>query len=462
VTTVSATSTRHAIVATCLANAIEWYDFAVYGAMASILAVVLFPPGSGSTGLVAVFALFATSFLARPVGALLVGLRADRLGRRRALATMVLLMSGATAAIGLLPSWSAVGVAAPLGLLLLRLSQGFASGGEISTSIAFLVESAPPRRWGRCGGWHTATVALGIASGITVAGLVSAVLPVDDLETWGWRLPFLVALPLGMVGLYVRLRLDDPAGLPSPEARSTLTLRGVWRAHAQAVRTGFVLVAVLAATFNMWFVYLPSHLVTQHVQRLPVALGCAVGGLVAAAVTAPLLGSLSDRVGRRPVMFAGTSTLCVLVVPLYLLAVDGSWVMLLCSDLLVGAMLGAMVVSAHLAECFPATARATGIAMTFGLATATVGGTAPLVGSVLAAGGAPIAIPVCLAALGAAGAVASLRAPRAARPVSPALSSFVPMQRRGIPAEGDAHLPAVFHGGSHDRDGGDKTRSSQP
>ena len=401
-----------AVVATCVANAVEWYDFAVYGAMASILVVVVLPPGSGTTGLVAIFALFATSFLARPVGALYVGIRADRFGRRRALAAMILLMTGATAAIGLLLPWSAVGIAAPACLVFLRLVQGFSSGGEISTSISFLVESVPRGRWGWCGGWHTATVALGLASGIAAAGVVTAVVPVDDLETWGWRIPFLVALPLGLVGLYVRVRLDESPAFAAADVRGAPTLQGVWRSHAGVVRTGFVLVAVLAGTVNMWFVYLPTHLVSQHSHRLPVALACAAAGLLAAAAAAPVLGSLSDRVGRRPIMAAATSTLCILVVPLFFLATQGTWITLLVADLLVGVALGGMVISAHLAECFPVTVRATGIGLTFGLATALVGGTAPLVGSILDARGLSIGIPLYLACWSAAGLAAVMRSPQ--------------------------------------------------
>lgn len=410
---------RPAMLTALVGNATEWYDFSIYGGLASVLAVVMLPPGHTSAGLVGVFAVFATSFLARPVGALLVGVRADRVGRRRLLAGMILMMAASTAAIGLLPPWSAIGVAAPVCLVLLRLAQGFSSGGEISTSIAFLLESAPVRRWGWYGGWHIATVAIGIACGLGAAAVTSAVLSAGDLESWGWRIPFLVALPLGLVGLYIRIRIDEApdfaaAALGADEAGpGAAKLRAVWRGHAATVGTGFVLVGVLAGTFNMWLVFLPAHLVVEDLHPLPVALGCAVGGLAAVVVAAPMLGALSDRVGRRPLLLGASAALCLLALPVYALATLGSPFALLLADVLIGLVLGALVVTAHVAERFPVSLRASGIALTYGLATALIGGSAPFVGSVLAREGLDLGIPLYLVILGVAGIVATLRAPAA-------------------------------------------------
>jgi MHS family proline/betaine transporter-like MFS transporter len=407
------TSRRRRIVAACLANGIEWYDFAVFGAMAPVLVVVLLPPQSRDAGLVTLFAVFASSFVARPIGAMLVGRRADRRGRRHALAAMILLMTGATAAMGLLPPWSSVGSLAPVALLALRLAQGFSSGGEISSSIPFLLESAPDRRWGLYSGWHTATMAGGLASGIAVAGLITASLSTESLQTWGWRIAFLLALPLGVVGLYLRLRLDDfpsSGGLTAPLGAPP-TLRHMWRHHGATIRSGFALVSVLSGTFNLWFVFLPAHMAVEGTHPLPVALGCAASGLVSAAVAAPLLGLRSDRVGRRPVLVVATGSLCVLALPLYAMAMQPSWVALLVADVTIGLVLGGLVVSAYLAEGFPVEARATGVGLTYGLATAIVGGTAALVGSVLASAGWSAGIPVYLMVIAGFGLLAIMRAP---------------------------------------------------
>ncbi len=444
----AATISPRVLITSCAANAIEWYDFAVYGAMAAVLVDVLLPPGTGSGGLVAVFAVFATSFLARPVGAVVVGLRADRSGRRGALAAMVLLMSGATAAIGLLPSWSTLGVAAPVALVLLRLVQGFASGGQISPSITFLLESGTRSQWGRLAGWHTATIGLGVAAGIAAAGLVSAVLSDAALTSWGWRLPFLFALPLGLVGLYLRRRLDETPAFAAATRRPH-PIRELISDHGPAIRAGFVLVGLLSGAFNMWFVFLPAYLADAGSHELSTALGCAAVGLLAAAAAAPALGALSDRVGRRRVLVAGTATLCLLPLPLFAAATNGSTALLLLADVVLGAALGTLVVGAYLAERLPVSLRATGIALSAGLATALIGGTAPLVGSVLHRAGAVIGVPLFVVALGAAGLVAVLRTSASDQHLA------VPTPKGGeVPVPGDARGLAEHDGGTHARQAG--------
>jgi MFS transporter, MHS family, proline/betaine transporter len=379
-------SPRRALVVACIGNVIEWYDFAIYGAFATILASTYFPNTDKSAGLLASFAVFATAFLARPVGALLFGPRGDRTGRRHVLASVVVLMSLATTGIGLLPGYASIGLAAPVLLVLLRLAQGLSTGGEAAGASAFVVEYAPEGRRGRYGAWLWATVALGLAAGIGVAVVLARLLPQDMLEAWGWRLAFLVALPLGLTGLYLRLRVAETPAFRAVQRADTLDRRplaAALRAYPGRLLAGFWLVATASLTFNTFFVFLPSHLVSALGVPLSSALAAALGGLALVVAMSPALGSLSDRVGRKPLLAAGTVGLLVLTVPAYLLIRGAGPVGLLLGYLLMGLTISCFVVPSSLSELFPTEVRSTALALTYGLASALVGGTAPLVATLL-------------------------------------------------------------------------------
>jgi len=297
------------------------HDFAVYGAFATVIATTFFPGSDPSARLLASFAVFATAFLVRPFGALLFGRLGDRVGRRPVLATVIVVMAVATAGIGLLPSYATIGMLAPLLLTLLRSAQGLSVGGESSGATAFVVEYAPEGRRGWYGAWLWATLAFGVACGIGVAVLLARVLTRATLEGWGWRLAFLVTLPLGLVGLYLRRRLDETPRFRAVQRAQVVVRRPV----AEAVRgypgrllTGLALVAALALTFNLFFFYLPSYLVTALAVPLPRALAASLAGLALVAIAAPFLGRLSDRVGRRPLLVAGTLALLVVTLPAFL------------------------------------------------------------------------------------------------------------------------------------------------
>jgi MFS transporter, MHS family, proline/betaine transporter len=375
---------RRAAAAGAVGNVVEWYDFAVFGASATLLAAVL--TAGGESGLTSVFAVFALSFLIRPLGAVIAGAVADQVGRRGPLVATLLLMTLATAAIGLLPPWAAIGTAATVLMLLLRAVQGLSAGGELVASITYLVEHAPRHRRGLRGGLHMATMALGFAAGMGAVAVLQRGLGPATMADWGWRLPFLLALPLGVVGLYLRWRTDETPDFRRqvPEARSSLApLVEVVGGHRGTVAGGFLLTAAMASSFNLWFVYVPSRLVSDGRYELPTALAGAFAGLLALAVSAVLCGHLSDRWGRRPVLLAGVTT----VVGLWLVTPsrsgEGSLATLVVANVVMGAALGAFVLQSALADRLPTRVRASGMAVSFGLGSAVVGGTAPLVASLL-------------------------------------------------------------------------------
>jgi len=375
---------RRAVAAGAVGNVIEWYDFAVFGASATLLAAVL--TAGGERGLTSVFAVFALSFVIRPLGAVLIGTRADRTGRRGPLVATLLLMTLATAGIGVLPPWAAIGTAATVLVLVLRAVQGFSAGGELVVSITYLVEHAPRHRRGLRGGLHLATMACGFAAGMGVVAVLQRGLGLETMVEWGWRLPFLLALPLGAVGLYLRWRTEETPDFRAQVtvARSRLSpLVEVVGGHGDTVAAGFLLAAAMASTFNLWFVYLPSRLVSDGRYELATVLAGALAGLITMALSAVLCGHLSDRWGRRPLLLAGATA----VVALWLVApprvAEGSLATLILADIAMGAALGAFVLQSALADRLPPRIRTSGMAVSFGLASALVGGTAPLVASLL-------------------------------------------------------------------------------
>lgn len=259
-------SPRRALVGACVGNVVEWYDYALYGAFATVLASSFFPSADRRANLLATFAVFSTAFLVRPAGALLFGGHGDRRGRRQVLSFAIILMSLATAGVGILPGYASIGLLAPGLLVLFRLAQGLSAGGEASAASAFAVEYAPANGRGWYGGWIWATLALGLAAGTGAATLLAWRLPQGVFETWGWRLAFLVALPLGLVGLYLRLRLDETPPFHHAQGAQAVArwpVSEALRAYPGRMLIGFALVAAASLTFNTFFIFLPNQLVAE-------------------------------------------------------------------------------------------------------------------------------------------------------------------------------------------------------
>jgi MFS transporter, MHS family, proline/betaine transporter len=334
--------------------------------------------------LLSAFAAFAVTFLARPFGGMLFGSIGDRVGRQRSLVLVIMLMSVATFAIGLLPGYSTIGVAAPAILIVLRVLQGLSFGGELGGATSFVAEYAPPGRRGYLVAWVMVAAFVGNILALGVVTSLSAILPEPDMQSWGWRIPFLIAGPLGGLGLYIRLRLDDTPDFkalqdqgevsPSP-LRQTLLGRPRQVLMAAGLSIAVLLTVYLMEAYN-------TNYLTQTVGIDPAGAQAStlVASVVAMVVTV-VSGLASDRYGRRLVLLAASAGTAALAYPVYLIISTGEVTGAIAGQSLLGVLRGALtgVVYIALLELFPTAIRFTGFALGYGITAAVFGGTAPLV-----------------------------------------------------------------------------------
>ncbi|MGA5453646.1 MFS transporter [Streptomyces umbrinus] len=375
---------RRALVAGSVGNFIEWYEFGVYGYFATVIAARFFTPEGGSEveALVKTYASFALAFFFRPVGAALFGRLGDRVGRRPVLIMVIVLMTAATTLIGVLPTYDTVGALAPWLLTFLRVLQGLSAGGEFGGAVSVMTEFAPPGRRGLYGSWQSFTVALGLLGGAGVAALLATVLSEGQLGDWGWRLPFLLTLPMGLGALWLRLRLDETPSFESLR-EEPLPERPPGREVAKAIALGAGRIMGWAAAGYTFLVVLPSYLQSSLNATFQQALVATVLANLGFATTIIPAGLLSDRIGRRPVMLTGALLVTVLAVPLLNLlqntgtsnAVKGGAVFV------AGAVVGLMAGPgpAMLSEMFPTSVRYTGLGLAYALSNAVFSGCAGLI-----------------------------------------------------------------------------------
>lgn len=381
---------RKVTTAAVAGTVIEWFDFAIYGFMAPIIAVTFFPEGNRVAGLLQTFAIFAVAFALRPVGGAYFGMMGDRLGRKKVLALTVLLMSIATAAIGLLPNYHTIGIWAPILLTLARCLQGFSAGGEYAGAVTYVIEHAPADRRSRYSSWMPAATFASFALAAFLSWLLTVGLSAEAMSAWGWRVPFLLAAPLGLVALYIRSRLDESPLFqrvldgPAPaHAPLGATMRAQW---VPMLRLG-AYISLTALSFYIFSTYMTTFLRSVVGMAPGQVLFSNMLALTFAAAIAPVLGRICDRVGRRPTMIASALLLGGLSLPAYLLASNGTLGSALSAQLMLaaGAVTANVVTAVLLCEVFPTKVRYTASAVTYNLAYAIFGGTAPFVATWLIA-----------------------------------------------------------------------------
>ncbi|QHF95166.1 MFS transporter [Streptomyces sp. NHF165] len=380
-------SLRRSVAAGAVGVFVHWFDWAAYAYLAGTVATVFFPAEDSTTGLLAVFGVFAVSFGIRPIGALVFGSLGDRIGRKRTLSLVIFMMSGATLTIGLLPGYASIGVAAPILLVILRLLQGFAAGGEFGSAASFLAESAPRRRRGFGVSWLEVGSLLGFLAGSFVFFLLSTTLDDSRLTSWGWRLPFLIAAPLGVIGFIIRNKIEDTPEYRAMEANDTVPrspVRELLRSHKRHLLQAFGLMAAMHVPIYAVLTYLVTY-ETDHLGHSAdsAALLSTVISLLGL-VLVPLFGLLSDRVGRKPVFVGATAALLVVSTPAFLLmraGTAGTWAAGLLLGTILAAILGTYAVWS--AEVFPTRTRQSGLSISYNLTAALFAGTVPYLMTVL-------------------------------------------------------------------------------
>ena len=379
-----------AIGGSALGNAVEWFEFAVYAYVAVYIAPNFFPADDRVTGLLSTFAVLAASFLIRPLGGMILGPLGDRVGRQKVLILTIIMMTLATFMIGLLPTYAAVGILAPVMLIACRLIQGFSAGGEYGGAAVFIAESAPDNRRGFFGSFLEIGTMTGSVAGAALCTLLNMGIGDEAMEAWGWRIPFLATLPLGLVALWMRTRIqesevftemrEESVESASKKRNTASTLKetlGYWR--RLLILIGFVLLMNIA--YYTVLSFLPSYLSTTLGHSTSQSNFTLVIIMLIMTVLLAPLGALSDRIGRKPLLIAACVGFFILPIPLFHLittsGIVGQSIGLLGLGLLLVTMTAS--VSSTLPALFPTQVRYSGFALGYNVSTSAFGGTAPFI-----------------------------------------------------------------------------------
>lgn len=376
---------RKVVASGMIGNGLEWYDYALYGQMTVLISTLFFPSGNPAAQLLATYGVFAAGFVVRPLGAVLFGWIGDRYGRKNAMVLAVLLMAVPTGCIGLLPTYADIGIWATVLLVIIRLLQGLSLGGEFSGSITYIIEHAPPQKRAWAGSASLVSLVLGFLLGSLVVNATTGLLGREAFNEWGWRLPFLAGIVIGLVGFYIRHQCDESPVYETARKENTLSrtpVRQAFAHHPWEMLQGFGVYVSVTMPFYLASVYFISFSHKQLETSIETAMQYNVCNMLAMLVMMPLAAWLSDRYGRRRLMLWSASAMLVATPLLFTQFYAGNSLLAigLC-QFAFAALMGfySGPITALLVELFPTSVRYTGMAIAYNLAAAVFGGTAPFV-----------------------------------------------------------------------------------
>ncbi|MEW2571846.1 MFS transporter [Streptomyces sp. NPDC047070] len=371
-----------------IGNFVEWFDYAVYGYLATTIATVFFPSDNRAVSMLATFAAFGVSFLLRPLGGLFFGKLGDRVGRQHTLVTVIVMMSASTFVIGLLPTHGQIGFLAPVLLVLVRCIQGFSAGGEYAGASSFVIEHAPANKRATYASVLPMSTTLAFIAAAGLTALLTSSLSEPDFTSWGWRLPFLIAGPLGLIGLFIRRNVEDTPAFRKVQSEGKVAgapLKETLRTQRKPILLLLGFLMTNSVGYYMLATYLPSYFQERVDLSSGTTLFTNMAALLLLVVFIAVFAVLADRIGRKPIMLGSCIAFVVLTIPAFLLAQQESVAALLGAQaILAVAQAGtSAVTSLLLVEMFPTRVRYTSASVSYNLAYMLFGGTAPFVATLL-------------------------------------------------------------------------------
>ena len=382
ITVIDNTKLKKAVTAAALGNAMEWFDFGVYGFVAFALGKVFFPDASPAVQTIAALGTFSVPFLVRPLGGVFFGVMGDRFGRQKVLSLTIIIMAISTFCIGLIPSYESIGLWAPVLLLLCKLAQGFSVGGEYTGAAVFVAEYAPDRRRGFLGSWLDFGSIAGFVLGAGLVVLLQATLGERTFLEWGWRAPFFVAGPLGLLGLYLRHAAEETPAFTQQlekmeqedrdavQERPAVSFREIFSKYRKALLVCIGMVLVTNITYYMLLTYMPTYLSSSLGYSEEHGVLIIVVVMIGMLFVQPVVGFFSDKIGRKPFLRVGSIGLLLIAVPAFMFVGSDNTGLIFLGLLFIAVFLNCLtgVMASTLPALFPTRIRYSALASSFNVA----------------------------------------------------------------------------------------------